>query len=46
MRPVYSLSGNAPAWIWKGKGDALKALGRQAEADTAYARARELGYLV
>jgi len=32
----------APAWIWKGKGDALKTLGRQSEADAAYARAEEL----
>ena len=29
---------------WMNKGDALKALGRQAEADEAYAKARELGY--
>jgi tetratricopeptide (TPR) repeat protein len=29
---------------WMNKGDALKALGRQAEADSAYAKARELGY--
>ena len=35
-----------PTWVWKGKGDDLKALGRQAEADTVYVRARELGYLV
>jgi tetratricopeptide (TPR) repeat protein len=33
----------ASAWVWKGKGDALKVLGRQAEADDAYAKARELG---
>lgn len=31
------------AQVWSLKGDALKALGRQAEADEAYARARELG---
>ncbi len=36
--------GNAFAWIWKGKGDALKALGRQTEADEAYAKAWELGF--
>ncbi|RQW78448.1 MAG: tetratricopeptide repeat protein, partial [Methanothrix sp.] len=30
------------AWFFKG--DALKALGRQSEADEAYAEARELGY--
>ncbi len=29
---------------WMNKGDALKALGREAEADEAYAKARELGY--
>jgi len=29
---------------WMNKGDALKALGRKAEADEAYAKARELGY--
>ncbi len=29
---------------WMNKGDALKALGRQAEADAAYAKAKELGY--
>jgi tetratricopeptide (TPR) repeat protein len=29
---------------WMNKGDALKSLGRQAEADEAYAKARELGY--
>jgi tetratricopeptide (TPR) repeat protein len=40
LEPEY-----APAWIWKGKGDALKALGRQSEADAAYARAEELNPL-
>ena len=29
---------------WQAKGDVLKELGRQAEADEAYAKARELGY--
>ncbi len=28
---------------WQAKGDALKALGRQSEADEAYAKAKELG---
>ena len=32
------------AEAWKGKGDSFKALGRQAEADAAYAKAKELGY--
>lgn len=32
------------ALVWKGKGDALKALDRQSEADAAYAKAKELGY--
>lgn len=32
------------AAAWKAKGDALIALGRQAEADRAYAKAKELGY--
>ncbi len=32
------------AQVWSLKGDALKASGRQAEADAAFARARELGY--
>jgi tetratricopeptide (TPR) repeat protein len=31
------------AEAWKGKGDSLKALGRQAEADVAFAKAKELG---
>jgi tetratricopeptide (TPR) repeat protein len=39
LEPEY-----APAWIWKGKGDALNALGRQTEAAAAYARAGELGF--
>lgn len=30
--------------IWQSKGDALKALGRNSEADTAYTKAKELGY--
>lgn len=29
---------------WQSKGDALKALGRNSEADAAYAKAKELGY--
>ena len=29
---------------WQRKGDALKALGRNSEADTAFAKAKELGY--
>lgn len=33
---------HAPAW--KGKGDALVALGRESEARAAFSRARELGY--
>jgi len=32
------------AAAWKVKGDALRALGRNTEADAAYAKARELGY--
>jgi tetratricopeptide (TPR) repeat protein len=32
------------AQVWSLKGDALKASGRQAEADEAYAKARELGF--
>lgn len=32
------------AQAWSLKGDALKALGRQAEADEAYAKVKELGY--
>lgn len=31
------------AQVWSLKGDALKASGRQAEADEAYAKAKELG---
>ena len=34
------------AQVWSLKGNALKALGRQAEADAAYAKAKELGYRV
>ena len=34
------------AQVWSLKGDALKALGRQAEADAAFAKAKELGYNV
>lgn len=34
------------AQVWSLKGDALKALGRQAEADAAYAKAEELGHEV
>jgi Flp pilus assembly protein TadD len=30
---------------WKFKGDALKALGRVEEANAAYAKAKELGYI-
>jgi len=30
--------------VWNLKGDALKSLGRQAEAEAAYSKARELGY--
>lgn len=37
---LYSLDGE----VWYYKGTALKALGRQAEADAANARAKELGY--
>jgi tetratricopeptide (TPR) repeat protein len=32
------------AKAWQGRGLALKALGRNAEADTAFAKAKELGY--
>ena len=34
----------ANAVAWQGKGDVLLALGRNSEADAAYAKARELGY--
>ena len=34
------------AIVWNLKGDALKTLGRQAEADAAYAKAKELGFEV
>jgi Flp pilus assembly protein TadD len=30
--------------FWEGKGEALKALGRQSEANSAFAKAKELGY--
>ena len=30
--------------VWNLKGDALKALGRNSEADVAFAKAKELGY--
>jgi Flp pilus assembly protein TadD len=32
------------AEIWQEKGEVLKALGRQGEADAAFAKAKELGY--
>jgi len=35
----------ADGYAWYAKGEAQKALGRQAEADEAYARAKELGYI-
>jgi tetratricopeptide (TPR) repeat protein len=35
---------NLSATAWTGKGNALKALGRQSEMEAAYSKAKELGY--